>query len=259
MSRHSLLDEIPQVDNPPIPAGPAAPGQPDAHREDTPDDPMHEMKIAFAGDQLTRVRFAGAKDLLSGSHTPSDRFEHCSPFKPVMWHTKASLLQYSHSFLYKAESVDQVGTLKYFREKFNRRNATPSKVLDSFEGSEELFISVGRAYIVTAALSFFGMNSVDDAPSKNKCPGNIQRESVENKKKCFDDIFSRFIDEFLFLKSDYTDAEDEDFARNYALCFIFLTILILQMKDTAAEADGDGLSLNQWVLTANTPLKCLSA
>ena len=46
-----LLDEIPQVGNPPVPNGPAAPGQPDAHREDTPDDPMREMKITFASDQ----------------------------------------------------------------------------------------------------------------------------------------------------------------------------------------------------------------
>ena len=245
-----LLDEIPDVENPPLPDGSAAPGQPDAHREDTPNDPMREMKIPFAGDQLTRVRFAGAKDLLSGSHTPSDRFEHCSPFKSVMWHTKASLLQYSYSFLHKAESVNQVGTLKYFREKFNRRNSTPSKVLDSYEGSEEFFISVGRAYIVAAALFFFGMSTVDDVPSRNKFLQNILQETFENKKKCFDDIFGRFIDEFLFQKHNIANAmnEGDDFVTHYGLCFIFLTILLLQMKDTAAEADGERNLINQKLL-----------
>ena len=180
-----LLDEIPHTDSPPVPEGPAAPGQTNAHRQDTNDDPMREMKIPFAGDQLTRVRFAGAKDLLSGSHTASDRFEHGSPFKPVMWHTKASLLQYTYSFLYKAETVNQIGTLKYFREKDNRRNATPSKVLDSYEGREELFLSVGKAYIITAVLNVFGMSSLEDTLSLHKFLQNIARESTENKTKYF--------------------------------------------------------------------------
>ena len=57
-----MLDKVPVVDNPPVPRGPAAPGQTDAHRQYTVDDPMREMKVVFAGDQLTRVRFAGAKD-----------------------------------------------------------------------------------------------------------------------------------------------------------------------------------------------------
>lgn len=237
-----LLDEVPRVDNPQVPDGPAAPGQTDAHKEDTPDDPMREMKIAFAGDQLTRVRFAGAKDLLSGSHTPSDRFEHCSPFKPVMWHTKASLLQYLYSFLHKAESVNQNGTPKYFRETFNRRNATPAKVLDSFEGSEELFLSVGRAYIVTAALSYLGMASVEEVPSQNKFPPNISHQTEENKKKYFDDAFGEFINEYLLQKNFSTNGKEEDYVTNYALCCIFLAILILQLKDTAAEADGEKTS-----------------
>ena len=242
-----LLQEVPHVENPPVPEGSAAPGQTDAHSEDTPDDPMREMKIVFGGDQLTRVRFAGAKDLLSGSHTPSDRFEHCSPFKPVMWHTKASLLQYSYSFLYKADSVNQVGTLKYFREKFNRRSATPSKVLDSYEGSEELFLSVGRAYIIAASLDFFGMSSIEDKPSQNKFPENLSRETEENKKKYFDDVFGKFIDKFLLQKNLHID-EEEDYVRNYALCCIFLAILIIQMKDTAAEADGERNLINQKLL-----------
>ena len=243
-----------------MPGGPAAPGQPDAHRENTPGDPMREMKMTFAGDQLNRVRFAGAKDLLSGSHTSSDRFEHCSPFKPFMWHTKASLLQCSYSFLHKAESVNQVGTLKYFREKFNRRNSTPSKVLDSYEGSEELFTSVGRAYIVSAALAFFGMSAVEDLPSKNTFPANMRQETVENKKRPL----------MKLLEDSSADViEEDDFVTNYGLCFIFLTIL-LQMKDAAAEAYGERNLINQKLLLSvftsmgaynkyvYTPLQCLS-
>ena len=244
-----LLDKMPEVNNPVIPEGPAAPGQTNAHREDTPNDPMREMKIPFGGDQLTRVRFAGAKDLLAGSHTPSDRFEHCSPFKPVMFHTRASLLQYSYSLLHTAESVNQVGTLKFFREKYNRCNATPSKVMDSFEGSEELFVSIGRAYITTAAMHFFGMSNTDDVPTENKFPGNTSDATSVEKETYFNDVFGKFIDEFLFQKNTNTGAnEDEDYVQNYALCHIFLTILILQLKDTAAEADGERNLINQKLL-----------
>ena len=245
-----LLHEIPHTDNPPVPEGRPAPGQTNAHRQDTIDDPMREMTIPFAGDQRTRVRFAEAKELLLGSYTASDRFEHCSPFKPVMWHTKASLLQYTHSFLHKAESVN-LGTLKYIREKCNMRNAAPSKVLDSYEGSEELFLSGGEAYIITAVLNLFGMSDLEDTSPLHQFPQNIARESAENKKKYFDDAFGKFIDTLLLQKVNATVSYTDDYVMNYALCCIFLAVLVMQMKDSAAEGDGTRNLINQKLLLSD--------
>lgn len=42
--------------------------------------------------------------------------------------------------LYKAESLREVGALKYFRERVNRKNVTPDKVTKSFEGTEDFFV-----------------------------------------------------------------------------------------------------------------------
>lgn len=57
------------------------------------DDPLCGVKIPCFGDQLTRVRLAGAKDLRAGCHSAKQRLDHLYPFCIVDWHTKRSYLK----------------------------------------------------------------------------------------------------------------------------------------------------------------------
>ena len=71
------------------------PDQPRAHippvSSDT--DPLSGVKIPCFGDELTRVRFAGARDLRCGCHTAKQRLDHLYPYRIVGWHTKKSFLK----------------------------------------------------------------------------------------------------------------------------------------------------------------------
>lgn len=81
-----------------------------------------------------------------------------------------------------------------------------------------MFLSVGTAYIITAALNFFGMSDLEERPSLHKFPENITHESLENKKY-FDYAVVKFIDKFLLQKIDFNDCyNDDDYVKNYALC-----------------------------------------
>lgn len=72
----------------------ATPDQAGAHfNKDDADDHMKGVSLPFGGDQMTRVRFAGAKDLRSGAHTAKQRFDHCSPFVSELFHTKMAYVQ----------------------------------------------------------------------------------------------------------------------------------------------------------------------
>ncbi len=74
---------------------PTRPDQPRAHIPpvSSEHDPLQGVKIPCFGDELTRVRFAGARDLRSGCHTAKQRLDHLYPYRIVGWHTKRSFLK----------------------------------------------------------------------------------------------------------------------------------------------------------------------
>ena len=57
------------------------------------DDPL--PTIPCYGDQLSRVRMAGAKDIRAGCHTAAERLDHLYTFRIADWHTKRSYLKVS--------------------------------------------------------------------------------------------------------------------------------------------------------------------
>ena len=99
--------------------------------------------------------------------------------------------------LHKPESVREVGTLKFFREKYNRRNVTPEKVTKSYEGSEQFLLSVGKAYILEAAMEFWGLQSVTELPTKHVPPPGIIHMEKEIKLEYFNRVVGAFVDEFV--------------------------------------------------------------
>lgn len=72
----------------------AGPDQPCGNFNQADDeDHMKGISVPFGGDQMTRVRFAGGKDLRSGAHTAKERFDHVCPFVSELFHTKMAYLQ----------------------------------------------------------------------------------------------------------------------------------------------------------------------
>ncbi|XP_028412644.1 uncharacterized protein LOC114535543 [Dendronephthya gigantea] len=129
--------------SPPLVEVPTRPDQPRSHIPPASSnfDPLQEVKIPCFGDELTRVRFAGARDLRSGCHTAKQRLDHLYPYRIVGWHTKRSFLKSVFKRLYK-NSGRENGTLRYFREVLNRRNVTVD--VKHYEDCEQLFMSVGH-------------------------------------------------------------------------------------------------------------------
>jgi hypothetical protein len=79
----------------PVTSAHSRPDQPASHIPPTTSqsDPLHGVKIPCFGDQLTRVRMAGSKDLRAGCHSAKQRLDHLYPFCIVDWHTKRSFLK----------------------------------------------------------------------------------------------------------------------------------------------------------------------
>lgn len=72
----------------------------------------------------------------------------------------------------------------------------------SYEGSEQFLLSVGKAYILEAAMEFWGLQTVTDSPTKHVPQHGIIHMDKETKLDYFNTVVGAFVDEFVIPDPD---------------------------------------------------------
>ena len=149
-----------------------------------------------------------------------------------------ALLQFVNDTLMKTQSVREVGTLKYFRERIMRNNVY-SDIKKDVDAFQDFLLSVGRAYLVAAFTDFFGMDSTTDQPTRHIPPKDMTRT---NQEEYFQKTFGSFVDRYVLHDNlEEIQSDPEDKVMNYGLSVIEFVVLVMQMIDTVHEGDGDRL------------------
>ena len=138
------------------------------------------------------------------------------------------------------------GSLRFFREKLQRRNVTSD--VKHYEECEQLFISVGRTYTVAALMQFFGMETIHDSPNCNIPPDDVQQGNGD-KKLYFDTIMNKFVSEYIMPYQHAPDCDQPaeqqqpaDLVREYSLCLLRLFFILVDLKRAVRIGDGDRLA-----------------
>ena len=72
------------------------------------------------------------------------------------------------------------------------------------------------------------MKTVTDYPILNQVVVNISHKSLAEKESFFNNTIGKFIDEFIFQRGQNPPTGlEEDGVKNYALCFIYMTYVLL--------------------------------
>lgn len=136
------------------------------------------------------------------------------------------------------------GTLYQLRNLINRRNIKKDPTSD-VAASEDFFLLVVEAHIVSAAMTLFGMASLDDDPCETYFPSGVSELDTLQRSKVIqmavNDVIDKFVDiSFCERAKDGGETEDEreDCICSYACEVLTLGLLLMEFDDAIREGDG---------------------
>lgn len=68
---------------------------------------------------------------------------------------------------------------------------------------------MGQAYLLEAAMEFWGMGNLEDSPTKHVPPPGIDSQGNEKKMEYFQDIVGEFVNEYALPKGDQEISSSE--------------------------------------------------
>ena len=123
-----------------------------------------------------------------------------------------------------------------------------------FEDCEQLFMSVGRCYLIEALLHFFEMDNVNE-PSKKNNPCSPNDTGEEEKKMHVFNMLDRFVQTYILEPTDdkgsdiIGDNDDnydgKDGVFNYAGNLLKSFMVLVDCKDAVASGNGEHLATIQ--------------
>ena len=140
--------------------------------------------------------------------------------------------------LYK-NSGREKGTLRFFREKLNRRNVTAD--VKHYEDCEQLFFSVGKCFVIEAIREFFQMADTKDKPTANG-PHSVHVLSEVYRQSYLINTVDKFLDEYVFVGRNKEGAT-ADGVWCYAVNILRSFLLLADIKDAVATGNGEHLSI----------------
>jgi hypothetical protein len=123
-------------------------------------------RIHIGGDQMTRDRFSGAKNLRGHHKDDKYAFRHLSPITFELFHMVMNFMQVMFNELYSVHSTSEIGTLKFMQERLHRESVN-CDVKKAYDADKEFLVAVTDVYVAAAVMHHFGLQEYTDAPTKN--------------------------------------------------------------------------------------------
>ncbi|XP_076080521.1 uncharacterized protein LOC143051506 [Mytilus galloprovincialis] len=192
---------------------------------------LDEFGVIASGDQLTKVRFEGAKKLRLMSPTTSGRLDHLRPVVIELWHLKQDYLEKTFKALYKMDSIDKLGTLAFWRNRLKKTDVN-GKVKGHFNSHSEFFKLIVRELIREQAFELFNIN----IENTTAYPQNISKASRLTKENKMMELSGEILHKFDVMRTG-VPSESNDELFNYSTNLTIRGLHYLQMEDTVKEGD----------------------